>query len=178
MFPMDNFTKYLHESKDDVEDKATQMSIFIYKNDLLNILYTVSNHQDRHVAKIAHIGAPNQLIDILSHSVTVPLKQIDIDIETTPVLRRVYAEKKSIYFRKLPELIAGLIPDIKHQQQARMILQQLDVTDVAVLPVVITNPKYQKEYILAVLGPLTDEQKQFIKNVSQELTNYFNNQPA
>ena len=137
---MDFFTKYLLESKDEVEEKATQMSIFIYKNDLLNILYNVSNNNNHAIAKITHIGAPNQVIDILSHSVTVPLKQLEIDLEKTPVLRRVYAEKKSIYFRKLPELIAGLIPEIKYQQQARMVLQQLGITDVAVVPVIISGP--------------------------------------
>ena len=174
MYSYENFTKYLQESKDNLDEKVIQMGNFIYKNDLLNVIYEVSNTSNPVVAKITHIGAPSQIIDVLSHSVSVPLKQIEINIEQTPVLRRVHAEQKSIYFRKIPELVAGLIPDIKYQHQTMTILKGLGITDIAALPVTISNPKYNKEYILAVLGPLDDDQKQFIKNVANELTNHFN----
>ncbi len=176
LYSHDNFTRYLQESKDDIDDKAIQLSAFIYKNELLNMIYEVNSSANNHIAKIVHIGAPSQLIDVLSHAVTMPLKQIQIDLDQTPVLRRVYSEKKSIYFRKVPELIAGLVPEIKYQQQVKMMLSQLGITDVAVLPIIINSTNFQKEFILAVLGPLDDDQKKFIKEVSIEFANYFNNQ--
>ncbi len=175
LLPVINFVKYLQESKDDIDDKAIQMSVFIYKNDLLNVLYEVNSFNNNPIARINHIGAPNQVIDILSHSVTVPLRQIEIEVDKTPVLRRVYAEKKSIYFKKLPELIAGLVPDVKYQQQAKSVLNELGITDVAAVPVDVNNSTHKKEYILAVLGPLDDEQKKFIKDVALEFTKHFNN---
>lgn len=169
-----NFVKYLQDSKDDIDDKAVQMSVFIYTNELLNVLYEVNSSKTNPIARINHIGAPNQVIDILSHAVTVPLKQIEIEVEKTPVLRRVYGEKKSIYFKKLPELIAGLVPEVKYQQQAKSILNSLGITDIAAIPVDVNNSSHKKEYILAVLGPLNDEQKKFIKDVASEFTNYYN----
>ena len=152
------------------------MSNFIYKNDLLNVIYEINDSSNSAIGKITHIGAPGQVIDILSHSVSKPLRQIEIKIDQTPVLRRIYSEKKSIYFRKIPELVAGLIPDIKYQHQATMILRELGITDIAAIPVIINSPKLKKEFILAVLGPLDEDQKQFIKNVVKEFTEYYNNQ--
>ena len=174
MLSINNFVKYLNESNDTIDDKVIQMSSFIYKSDLLNVIYEVNSSKTKPIAKIAHIGAPNQVIDVLSHAVTVPLKQIEIEIEKTPVLRRVYAEKKSIYFRKIPELVGGLLPEVKYQQQIRMVLKQLGITDVAVIPFDISLQNQKKEFILAVLGPLDDDQKKFIKEVTQEFTNYYN----
>lgn len=177
LLPVNNFVKYLQESKDGIDDKAVQMSVFIYKNDLLNVLYEVNSSKINPIARINHIGAPNQVIDILSHAVTVPLKQIEIEVEKTPVLRRVYKEKKSIYFKKLPELVAGLVPDVKYQQQAKLILNGLGITDVAAIPVDVTSTAHKKEYILAVLGPLDDDQKKFIKDVALEFANYYSSFP-
>jgi len=140
------------------------------------MIYEVNSSTKKPIAKIVHIGSPSQVIDVLSHAVTMPLKQIEIDLEQTPVLRRVYSEKKSIYFRKVPELIAGLIPEVKYQQQIKMVLSQLGITDIAVVPILINGKKFQKEYMIAVLGPLNDDQKKFIKEVSQKFANFYNKQ--
>ena len=174
MYPINNFSKYLKESKDVPEDKVIQSSSFIYKNDLLNVIYEVKKSSDKPILKVLHIGAPPQIIDILSHSVSVPLRQIEIDLLQTPVLRRVYTEKKAIYFRKVPELIAALLPDVKQQYQARELLKQLNITDIATIPIDINDNGSTREYILAVLGPLDDEQKKFIKDVTNELMDHFN----
>jgi hypothetical protein len=64
------------------------------------------------------------------------------------------------------------MPSLKHQNTIIPVLKQLGITDVAVMPVDIEN--YKKEYILAVLGPLNDEQKQFLKKLTQTFTDYFN----
>ena len=105
----------------------------------------------------------------------MPLKKIEIDLLQTPVLRRVYIEKKAIYFKKVPELVAGLIPIVKQQNQIREILNQLGITDVAAIPIELNLSKNYQEYILAVLGPLDDQQKKFIKDVTGELMNYYKN---
>ena len=174
MYSINNFSKYLKESKDALEDKVVQYYSFIYKNDLLNVIYEVKKTTDKPILKVLHIGAPPQIIDILSHSVSVPLRQIEIDLLQTPVLRRVYTEKKAIYFRKVPELIAALLPDVKQQYQARELLKQLNITDIATIPIDINDNGSTREYILAVLGPLDDEQNKFIKDVTNELMDHFN----
>lgn len=170
---IDQFRQYLLESKNDNEEKINQLSNFIFKNNLVNIIYEIEKSNS--IAKIFHIGASNQLIDVLNYSVSSPLRSIEMDLTETPAIKRVYLEKKAIYFRNVPAIASELIPAIKFPQRFNLVLKKMGVSELAVLPLFFQNHAFSKECILVVLGPLSEEQRKFVKEASNEIINYINN---
>ena len=159
------------KSNDDLQEVIIQTSIYIYKQDLLNLIYEIKNHQQEPVMNIVQVGAPNYIISTLNHSVSTPLRQIDLNLLQSKVFRRVYSEKRAIYFRKLPEIVDNLLPNLKQSYQINKTLQQLKRTDIAVVPIELKN--LGKEFVLALLGPLSEDQKKLIKEVTLVLKQHY-----
>lgn len=159
--------KTLLESAPTYQKQLSLFSSFLKKEDLLNILYVIEDQSGTKIARIHAVGAPNHLTQILQNTVSVPLNQISFPVENTPVLRRVYQENRRIYFKKVPELVAGLLPSIR---QIDLILRQLGITDVAVLPLA-QKPADHPDAMLVVLGPLTKDQLDYLREAVTVFSN-------
>ena len=147
-----------------IDEKIRYLVNFLQVNDLLNIYFRLSKNSSPPTTRIYQIGAPEQIIMMIRRGLNVSLESIDIKILDMPVLRRVYTEQKNIYFKKVPRLIAGLIPQLHNQRSIEDTLRTLGITDVAVLPILNTLDK-EVIGLLAVLGPLTQEQMKQIKEI-------------
>ncbi|MHA2362425.1 MAG: hypothetical protein ACXAC7_00605 [Candidatus Hodarchaeales archaeon] len=156
------------QSKNTFKEKILFVATFLRNEEYLNVFYLISTKNETAYARIGAIGAPRQMIDTVQQAIRIPIGEILFPVADTPVLRRVYDEKRRIYFKKLPELFAGLFPDAKVQPKLVDTLHMLGITDVAVIPI-FHKDNQPPIAILAVLGPLLPDQLNYLKNVVEIL---------
>lgn len=152
------------------EEKIQYIARELQFENMLNIGYIINHKEKIPFAHIGTLGIPEQLIQIMRKSVNVPLEQLEIPVNEIPLLKQAYSEKRHIYFKKVPELIASLLTRTRLQQQIRNTLITLGITDVAISPV-LKGPEKIPSLILVVLGPLTQMQLSYIRNIIDILEN-------
>lgn len=148
-----------------LSENCKTLSNYLYKNELLNAVYFVEekDKNDPFVSLIT-IGAPKQIIDMINASVNQPIVNMKFSVLEIPVMRRVYKEKKPIYYKRIPDLVSAFIPALPSKKMVNLMLNKFGITDMGLAPVFITLKDHQSIFlILCVLGPLSQDQRLFVK---------------